>query len=447
MAGATATSPFGEANDPEGVDLSVSLDNEEILRAALPPDDAGAATADRYEWQAMMATADVLGIYFEQLDDTGTVVSGSGFTVFCEHHEDWSVAKGEGTEIISGKHREASVGALSTFRQLLVDGGVLHLLDRWSALQRTPSCRLVTTAGLASDAARTASVCDRLRADPYSDDSSIDEVISGLSGAIAALRGEYGDSDDLSTDKLREFLTALRLQPGEARRDQVPDLAGERYGRPVAELLGHPDAGHAVWHAVLALIRPRMRDAGPRRGGALPVVLGVEHDEALASRTLTLEDVDTAVRFAVRHISGYAPLPRVIKANKMAVKMTHGGCSDNSVERADALRLQYRRHWRARRGNPNTSDQRRRVDNALSRIVDEATDVVRVDGGQWGAQLWRELGTRLRLMEGTAEIAGLDVDLLLGGVSELANNCRAWYTDRFDAQAVLARLLEEEAAS
>ncbi len=442
-----ALSEFADKDDPFGLDSRMPLgDAEEILRKVPPPDDAGAETADRYEWQAMMAAADVLGIYFEQLDETGAVVAGGQFTIFCEHHEDWSFATGDGTEIISGKHREASVGALSSFRQLLMDGGVLHLFDRWTALQRTPTCRLVTTAGLASDAAKTAAVCDLLRADPASNHPSVEEVLAGLCAAIVALRSD-GDGDDLANDDLRAFLTALRLQPGEARRDQVPHLAGERYGRPVAELFGQPDGGNAVWRAVLALIRPRMRDAGPRRGGALPVVLGVEHDEALASRTLTLEDVDTAVRFAVRNISGYAPLPRVIKANKMAVKMTHGGCSDNSVERADALRLQYRRYWRARRGNPNTSDQRRRLDNALSRIVDEATGAVRVDGGQWGAQLWRELGTRLRLMEGTAEVGGLDADLLLGGVSELANNCRAWYTDRFDAPTVLARLLEQEAAS
>lgn len=444
---ATAPRESTDTGEPGSVDSGVRLDAaEEILRTALPPDDAGAETADRYEWQAMMAAADVLAMYFEQLEETGVVVAGGQFTVFCEHHEDWSFARGDSTEIISGKHREASVGALSSFRQLLKDGGVLHLFDRWMALQRTPACRLVTTAGLASDAARTAAVCDLLRADPASDDPSIDEVLAGLSAAIVVLRSD-GNGGDVSTDDLRAFLTVLRLQPGEARRDQVPDLAGERYGRPVAELLGQPDGGNAVWRAVLALIRPRMRDAGPRRGGALPVVLGVEHDEALASRTLTLEDVDTAVRFAVRNVSGYAPLPRVIKANKMAVKMTHGGCSDNSVERADDLRLQYRRYWRSRRGNPNTSDQRRRLDNTLSRIVDEATDVVRIDGGQWGAHLWRELGSRLRSMEGTAEVAGLDADLLLGGVSELANNCRAWYTDRFDAQAILTRLIEEEAAS
>lgn len=190
-----------------------------------------------------------------------------------------------------------------------------------------------------------------------------------------------------------------------------------------------------------------MRAAGPSAGGALPVVAGVQHDHPLASRTLTLDDVDTVVRFALDNVAGYVPLPRVIKANRMAVKMTRGGCSDNAVERADELRLQYRRYWRARRSNPNTSDLRRRLDNTLLREVDEATDAVRSEGAAWGAQLWRELAHRLVRLEGGAEAHGLNIDLLLGGVSELTNNCRAWYTDRFDAQETLRQLIAGEAAS
>jgi hypothetical protein len=50
-------------------------------------------------------------------------------------------------------------------------------------------------------------------------------------------------------------------------------------------------------------------------------------------------------------------------------------------------------------------------------------------------------------MEGHPKAQGLSVDLLLGGVSELANNCRAWYTDRFDAQQMLDQLIAGEAVS
>ena len=421
---------------------------EEILRATPPPDDAGAETADRYEWQAMMATADVLSIYFESLDENGALNDGALFSILCEHHEDWSVVSNGATEIVSGKHREASTGPLSTYRQVLDQGGVLHLFVRWKALKRTPSCRLVTTSGLADDGARTARACHQLRADANSEDADVTAVVTGLKAVIESMLSTHGVAEPPEPDEVvRAFLAGLRFQHAQPRRDQVPDLAGERYGKPVSERLGHPDGGFAVWQAVLALVRPRMRDAGPAVGGALPTVLGVEHDDALASRTLTLDDIDTAVRFALDNIAGYVALPRIIKANRMAVKMTQGGCSDNAVERADDLRLQYRQYWRARRSNPNTTDTRRLVENALGRAIDEATDLVRTDGGVWGARLWRDLGLRLQALEGQADAQGLNADLLLGGVSELANSCRAWYTDRFDAKEMLRQLISREAAS
>ncbi|MGL5827877.1 MAG: hypothetical protein ACRCYU_24185 [Nocardioides sp.] len=421
---------------------------EEILRTTLPPDDAGAETADRYEWQAMMATADILGIYFESVDEAGTLKDGAGFSVLCEHHEDWSVASNGMTEIISGKHREASIGPLSTFRQVLDEGGLLHLFRRWQALRQTPSCRLVTTSGLAGDGARTARACERLREDLHSVDADVVAGVEGMKTAIVSLLSINGVAHAAeSDDVIRSFLAGFRFQDAQPRRDHLPDMAGERYGRPIAERLGHPEGGSAIWQSVLALVRPRMRDAGPSVGGGLPIVLGVEHDDSLARRTLTLDDIDTAIRFALNNIAGYVPLPRIVKANRMAVKMVQGGCSDNAVERADELRLQYRQYWRARRSSPNPSDLRRRVDNTLRRVVDEATDVVRTDSGMWGAQLWRELAQQFQTLEGQPDAQGLNADLLLGGVSELANNCRTWFTDRFDAQEMLRQLIAEEAAS
>jgi hypothetical protein len=421
------------------------LNPVETLLTTRPADDVGADTADRYEWQAVMATADVLGLYFGVLDEAGDLAEGVSFSVICEHHEDWAVVRGERAEIVSGKHREASVGPLSTYRQLLAEGGLLHLYSRWQALGKTPLCRLVTTGGLSADVARTARACERLRNDGSARDDDLVEVVGGLAGAITTLAAL---PVPLPTDTVRAFLASLRIDDAQPRRDQVRDLAGERYGRPVAERLGHPTAGNAVFQAVLALVRPRMRAAGPSTGGALPTVLGMHHDHVLSSRTLTHTDVDTAARFAVLNVAGYAPLPRIIKANLMAVKMAQGGCSDNAIERADSLRLQYRAYWRARRGTPSLSDQQRRLNNLLIRVVDDATRTLRSGGGnEWGAELWHELGDRFQALQGSPDTQGMSVDLLLGGVSELTNNCRAWYTDRFDAPSMLRRLILTEAAS
>ena len=419
-----------------------------MLRSVPPPDDAGAETSDRYEWQAMMAAADVLSLYFRCLDEAGAIAEGGQFSVICEHHEDWCIVEADGAEIVSAKHREASVGPFSSFRQILDEGGVLHLFGRWKALGQALNCRVVTTAGSTGDSAKMSRACDRLRAAPDSADAEVLEVVEGVRSAMVALNSRDGvQPAPEETSTIRAFLGALRVADAQPRRKHVRLMAGEAYGKPVAERLGLPAAGIAVWMAVLALVRPRMQATGPSIGGALPVVNGVRQDDPLAPRTLTLADVDTAIRVALANAADYVPLPRVIRANRMSVKMTEGGCSDNAVERADRLRLQYRQYWRTRRSSPTTTDQRRQLDNTLLRVLDEATDEIRVVGVTWGAQLWRELSDRLKDIEGTSEAQGLSTDLMLGGISELANSCRAWYTDRFDARARLHELKGEEAVS
>ena len=40
----------------------------QVVLAATPADDAGASTADRYDWQAAMAAADGLALYLDALE-------------------------------------------------------------------------------------------------------------------------------------------------------------------------------------------------------------------------------------------------------------------------------------------------------------------------------------------------------------------------------------------
>ncbi len=413
------------------------------LRAIPAPDDAGAQTADRFEWQAMVATADALSLYFKSLGDNGDLNPTADSSLICEHHEDWAVVEGTAAEIVSGKHREPSRGPFSTYKQLLDEGGVSHLYRRWDALGRGQTCRLATSGGLSNDGARVASACARLRLDPSENDSELMEIV----GSVVQVLNELDSSATVADADARAFLASLSIQDGLPRRDHLPDMAGRSYGLPVAERLGRPDAGEAAWQAVLSLVRARMRAAGPSVGGALPTVLGTPHDDALAPRTLLLADIDIAVRIGLSHVAGYAPLPRVVKANRMAIKMARGGCNDNSIERADELRLQYRRYIRALRSNPSTRDRHAVVTNMLLRVVDEASRAVYSDSAEWGDALWGELDRRFRAMEGTSGAHGLSADLLLGGASELADRCRAWFTDRFDAQSELTRLQDGGVAS
>src|SRR6185437_1731951 len=81
----------------------------QVVLSAEPGDDAGAETADRYEWQAAMAAADGLALYLDAIED-GSRWSGGDTGIVCEYHEDWVVLRADEAELVSGKHREPSVG-------------------------------------------------------------------------------------------------------------------------------------------------------------------------------------------------------------------------------------------------------------------------------------------------------------------------------------------------
>jgi hypothetical protein len=415
-----------------------------ILRETPAPEDAGATTADLYDWQAIMATAHLLAAYVECLDDNGQLVAASDVALICEHHEDWALVASHSAEIVSAKHKEPAFGAFTTLRSLLTDGGLLHLYERWSALEMSPSCRLVTTAGLGGEAARLQVACKQLGQDPDAPNGTF-EVVAKLSDAIDRCRtaGNSAPVPSESPAQLRRFLSRLTLQAGEPRREHIRHAAPSLYGRPVAECIGRPDAGQAVWDAVLILVRDRMRAAGPRSRGGL-VQFNPEPELALEVRSLTVAQVDAVVRIASRNAGGFTPLPTFRPLNRMAVKMAEGGCHENAIQRAEVLRIDYRRRYARRSGLPSEEADRIRLQRLLLRVVDESTYAVVADGQQWGGPLWQAIGSRLDQLDGSPEALHLDSDTMLGGICDLANACRVWFSPRFDVSERLRAIKEQQ---
>ncbi|MGY5309372.1 hypothetical protein [Nocardia gipuzkoensis] len=128
--------------------LTTRADDLDSLAAVAQLDDAGANTADLYEWQAAMAAADGLALYRDALDERGVLDPTCDDYILCEWHEDWVIGSGNLMELVSGKHRSADVGAYTTVTKLADDGGLAHLFNRWFALGQKHMCRLVTTGGL-----------------------------------------------------------------------------------------------------------------------------------------------------------------------------------------------------------------------------------------------------------------------------------------------------------
>lgn len=428
----------------------------QILAVTPAPDDAGAETYDRFDWQCAMATADLLAFYFGQLSAGGSPPDGVVFELICEHHEDWALSNGVKAEIISAKHHERGFGTYSTLKQLLDEGGVLHLLDRWLALQKTPECRVMTTSGLSGDAQLLERACAHFS---EQDEGALEvgeheELLSRFAKEITNRRVTKLRSADPkateasveveSPETLAAFLRILRVTHGLPFRDDLQYSASSRYAMPVAKALGRDDAADAIWHALLNVVRERMRAAGPHPRASLPLVLGAKDEPGFEKRMLTLSDVDTIIGVALANPSGYRPLPKQIKTTRVAVKMSVGGCSDNAIARAENLRLQFRKHWRTVTSGPGRVSSRQKIENVLQRIVEEETELVSGDAGPWGTALWSSVRLRLDALENSPKAQGLDADLLLGGVAELSNNCLVWFSEGFDADT-FARDLAEEA--
>lgn len=421
-----------------------------------------------------MAAADGLALYHDALGE-GKLLSGQDGRIVCEHHEDWVVIRHNEAELVSAKHREPGYGVFSTASQLAGDGGLAHLFGRWHALDERPSCRLVTTAGLAPGQAqgleKAAVYLRGLRLagqDLLPAGGDHEPAISGFAQALRRHPGELPSSwhitagasaaatSDEQHGQVSRFLAALCIEHGKPARPHVGHAAPTMYCAPVLDRLGHdPALAVAVWEAVLALFRARMRAAGPTPRGSLPAVLvyqpgtlppGAADERGLAARIVTVTDIDVAVRTALAYPRGYLPLAPAPRVARLAIKMAAGSCTDNTIERAEQLRLDYQRYWRGRvSGDPTARARQERLRRELLRISDQATAAVSPGPhSTWGAALWQELQARVEATLSGIWPDDLDPELRLGGICDLGNRCQVWFTDRFDVDAAIDRVRDRQ---
>ena len=440
----------------------------QLVMTEEPEDDAGAETADRYEWQAVMAAADGLALYVQSVDADGRVTDNES-RIVCERHEDWVVLQGQDAELVSAKHKDPAYGAYTTVRKLFDDGGLAHLFRRWLALGAKPTCRLVTTPGLSAGPPQNLEkACEYLRglrlagaAVAVSEEHRgvVDDACGTLDREkFPADWHEGGFSGDFPgaghRDQMARFMSVLDIAHGQARRQHTDLAAPAMFAQPVVERLGLQAPAAEIWEAVLSLFRARMRAGGPVPLAALPKVLAYrigagapnveEIERSLIARIITMQDIDVAIRVAVRNPGGYRPLPRLERASRVAVKMAVGTCTDNSIERAEQLRADYQEYWSERMAiDTGARVERARLRRTLLRVSDEATAAVGGIAAADGPALWAELQRRLQVLPRTQFPGDMDADLLLGGVCELSNHCQVWFSERFDVEAARASLRAE----
>ncbi|UTR77112.1 hypothetical protein [Streptomyces cavourensis] len=161
-----------------------------------------------------------------------------------------------------------------------------------------------------------------------------------------------------------------------------------------------------------------------------------------------MQDIDLVVMTAVANPVAYESLGSPVRLSRAAIKMKRGRCSDNSIERGEQLRKDYQRYWRDRlTGDPTALADRERLRRLLLRVSDKVDTPSLRAQAIWGFEFWRLLQDELDSIPAERIPAGMDPDLLLGGISELANACQVWFSDRFDVAEEFDRLREENRGS
>lgn len=453
----------------------------QVVVATPVGDDAGARTADLYDWQAAMAASDGFRMFADALDDQGHLRQDATGQVICEHHEDWTLLREPDAELVSAKHRELASGAWTTIKQLVDNGGLAHLFGRWLALDEKPGVRLVTCAALAAGPARTLALTTQLLRDEIAGRdldatvlTSIDETTKHFAKELLFHRNglpeEWRAPADATvrsyvvlgghTSKARTLLTKLVIDEGRPHRNVIGHAAPTMFARPALERMGQSEAfATAAWEAVLQLFRARMRARGPKPHGDLPVVLATSSRSGgattdfvtratLEGRTIDLQDIELAIRVALRNPQGYMPLAIPAQLTRLGVKMARGGCSDTSIARAERLRSDFKRYRRERgSGTPGAIAEWRSLERHLMRIADIATQSARAPHGTWGSPLWSDLAQRLGNDSAPDWLDGLDTELALGAICDLTDRCEVWFSPHFDVRSELVRLRAERKAS
>lgn len=459
--------PSPGETDPDDPNRTNSENAVKVLLELPPSDDSGAQTADRYDWQAAMATADALALQFQCIDGVYSEVDSSKIQIICEFHEDWIIQIDQQVELVSAKHRDLQIGAWRSAGDLVDKGGLGHLFSRWTNAQQLPNARLVTNAAVASGEAESIAKChkllgvhsstSRLSVDDATDCSqAIDTFCRSVMMLAKGLPSEWVAPDGVRKNDLNvpntlieagfRFLRILRIDQKRPNRADIAHSAPSLYAEPLAMKMGlNLGATRAIWETVLSLIRVKMRARGEGERGGLPIVGGVKggsfSEELKDQRGYNLKDIQIAVETCARHPKAFelSSFPR--RLTRLSTKMAMGRCADTSIERAEKLRLDYVRYRRERKNAaPGNVNETRKIDNALHRIADEETQMVRSYAEGWGADLWNGLSARFSPDQQLSNGIEIEGDLALGGVCQLTQDCQVWFSDGFDVDGTIKQI-------
>jgi len=435
------------------------------------PDDAGAETADRYDWQALTAAVDCLARIADEMarnsEDAGRI------KLICEYQEDYVLCVGEAIELVSAKHRELSRGGW-TYAALFSDGGLTHLFQRWTLIDEMSSVRLVTNAALSGpEAIKFSQLCERLRLmgiGPLDELTWIQlELISKriyeslrAEDRLCLWTAEDGIHSDDFASVVRRFMSELTLDCGRPPRHILPSAAISMYMIPFLVALGrHVDHAEAAWEIVCSLFRQRMRGHGsPLTEGLVTVIRNIHglteeqrHEHRIADRIISVHDILEAIYLA--ETVGFSPVGRgrTLAPTRLALKLINAGCQETTINAAEAVARRWRDHESSLvLAGPGTSVQIQRAKtHALLLAADiHESAAAGAEKSDYGPRMWRDMREALSAEAFDDQTLILDDDLALGLACNLASQCQIWFSPNFDiiqARAVFPERLLQPAST
>ena len=401
-----------------GGGLQTGLDE---LDGFLPPEDAGAETQSRYAYQAEVIARSV----------TALSKRGKIRAVICEWLEDFIlVFQDRSTCLGSVKHREASQGPFSV-SELLTDGGLRHLFERWKGSGKRSRCIICTNAGLKPDARLVRQSCAE-------GDSE------GIRLAAQSIWQRLGAQDE---DEAVAFLSVLRIEDELPGRHHISANNLRSYVRPLLRrrYVGYSD--EKVYEAIVEMVEAHSQDRQAATYDFIDIIsdparldAGAIRERRLEARILRYGDLAHAI--AAGRPSGPERLPApsgLSRSTVLARKLEAGGFGPTLLEAAQQLRARWTA-FEAGHGDdlgidPDLEDLRVRL---LSEAAHAETEARRgsASGDSYGLEMHRALLAAIA-SDGFKNSCPIPIEFALmeACAYDLTDKCQIWWSPKFDIDA------------
>lgn len=398
------------------------------LEAQLSIVDAGDDMQRRLRYQA--ACGAIMSLDLFVLDDLEAV--------FCEHHEDFLIKKKSGRFI--GVQVKTQLTAIGPFKSN--DPAILSALSRFVALEKEFPDKF--------DAYLIVANCDFY--DVQDSETNLRFVVQRLSanpqasftGTAKKLIDDLRAANSCSKKLVRATIAKVRVDGSSPKFEDVVPVLASKIGRVRRDISSYPElqrcADSILNHVLKASALPcdqvlrshLVLSSSPDEAAVLAAVehKRITHDTLSALITNSTEILLTSAS------GNMVRLTFPFGSHRLEKKMAIGGISATSIEVAKDHQTSAEhalQEWIARYGGEVADERCTHIDVAVRTRCAEAFDETYSDTAPFGSHMLAEVRKKIgELSIDKQHVLGLSYEQLLGFVSLATQQCKVWWSDRFD---------------